>query len=101
MASSFGVIADVFEHTQVDTLDPQIGPKRPVRVRVHVELVPRVSDQSCTSVGKFLQYEFATRAAQGSVEVWRGHVPVGREFEHRSWLLFRRQRPATAARPGP
>ena len=76
-AYAFGVATDMLKNPGVNSMDQQVRPQSPVSLGKHVELIPRVARQSCSSARQLFEDKFTVCTAQSAIEVWRMHVPVG------------------------
>src|SRR5688572_4439027 len=71
----------------MNLVDQEVRPERPVRLRKHIELIPRSAFQTCAVVGQCDKQKFAPIAAQVAVQVRWVNVVVWTQLEHGSRLL--------------
>src|SRR5258708_36902302 len=74
---------DVLEHGEVDGVDHRVRPHLPVRVRCHIELVPRASLEPRPTARQWYQAKLSGNGAKGSVEVRGMNVAIRAPFAHR------------------
>src|SRR5207237_962981 len=90
---------DMVQYALVYTMDKIVGEDLPVLLRSHVELIPGAALEPGSSLWQWNKPEFAAPGTEVAVEMWRGDIPVYREFPHRFRRSHHIERQAAAGFP--
>lgn len=76
----------------MNLVNEQVGPERPVILRIDIELVPRAPFKSGPALGKRDQPKLAPFAPQVAIQMGRMNMTVWTQFVHGSWLRYHIER---------
>lgn len=76
----------------MNLVNEQVGPERPVILRIDIELVPRAPFKSGPALGKRDQPKLAPFAPQVAIQMGRMNMTVWTQFVHGSRLRYHIER---------